>query len=180
MRPLISATHQGILLAWATEFSFLELKNTLADLSSHHANPPTSLSIVPFRSSSTQGVAAYPTSAQGINDLMDKVTSVSLILSKERNRGADVSQLASLAADRHIGIEVFYPIGSHKSIAKFAAKLAKSAKGGCVPQEFKSNELPVLLKTWVERQVEQSEGSAERIAQSYSGNHWMDALGGFQ
>ncbi|MEV0218731.1 hypothetical protein [Streptomyces sp. NPDC050704] len=180
MTSMIPAGHHGILLSWASEFDFEQFKNTLADLSSQHSNPPTSLSMIPFRSSGVPAGITYPTGIPDVSSLLDRVASVSLILSSDRNRGADVSELASLAADRHVNIEVFHPIDAHKAVIKFATRLAKASKGGCVSQEYKANELPVLLKAWIERQVAQSEGSAERIAQSYSGNHWMDTFGGFQ
>lgn len=135
--------------------------------------------MIPFRSGASTGIT-YPTGIPDVTSLLDRVSSVSLILSSEKIRGADVSALAGLAADRYVSIEVFHPVDAHKSVSKFATKLAKSSKGGCISQEYKAGDLPVLLKAWIERQVAQAEGSAERIAQSYSGNHWMDAFGGFQ
>ncbi|MEU3069855.1 hypothetical protein ABZ712_23540 [Streptomyces sp. NPDC006906] len=176
---MISGGNRGLWLAWATEFNFDELKDMIADLSSQHAAPPASLAVIPFRSASIQNTMTDATELRGA-DLMDRVSSVAIILSPQKARGADIAELVRLTTERHISIEVFYPVDAQKSTVKFATRLARDAKGGCVYQEFKSHELSIFLKSWIERQVAHASSSAERIAQSYTGKHWMDAFGGFQ
>ncbi|MFE0961925.1 hypothetical protein [Streptomyces fungicidicus] len=169
------ATH----LAWATERDFEELRNTMANLSAPHAGPPHSLNLISYRTPVPDPHHSTATTTDP-EEILQHVRAVALVLSIERKRGIDVVNLLELALEKGIGVDVFYPVGSPRTTAKFTQSKKRASKGPFIAQEYRQGDLTFLLQSWIDKELDQAASAYERVALDYKGKKWMDAFGGFQ